>query len=215
MGQFRDGAGHLDARRPAAHDDEGEEPADLVRVGAAFSPFEGRQQRGPQRQRLVERLQHVGVFGPFVVAEPRVDRARRHHEIVVGDLGDVLDAHHLADDVDALDLAHQRADPRHVGEEAPHRHGDVGRRQRGRRDLVKQRLEQVVVGLVDDGDEGRRELQPARHRQAPEARADHHDAGQVPGVARVLDVGGRRHAGVLLGAKRERSAFGTVVKHRG
>jgi len=32
----------------------------------------------------------------------------------------------------------------------PHRRGDVGRRERGGGDLIKERLEEVVISAVDD-----------------------------------------------------------------
>ena len=55
------------------------------------------------------------------------------------------------------------------------RRGDVGRGQARGRDLVQQRLEQVMVAAVDQGDAQRRRSQRARRPQAAEAAADDHE----------------------------------------
>ena len=119
----------------------------------------------------------MGMVRPLVMAEPGIDRARRENQVIVRDIGQVGDQHDLADRVDARRGPHEGADPFHIGEHAADRDRDVGRRQGRGRDLVQQRLEEVVIGLVDDRDEGRRDRKAADQRQATEACADHHDPG--------------------------------------
>jgi hypothetical protein len=66
---------------------------------------------------------------------------------------------------------------------------DLARRERASRDLVQERLEQVVVALVDERHVDGRRLQRARRAQAAEAAADDHyllphDRSPIDGVAR-------------------------------
>ena len=67
-------------------------------------------------------------------------------------------------------------------EDGADRPGDVAGRERGRRHLVEQRLEQMVVVPVDQRDLGRRAGQGARHLEPAEAGAeDHHAKRPRPG----------------------------------
>jgi hypothetical protein len=63
-----------------------------------------------------------------------------------------------------------------VAQHAADRRGDVARGERRGRDLVQQRLEEVVVVPVDQGDVDRRAIERARRAQAPEPAADDDDA---------------------------------------
>ena len=121
----------------------------------------------------------MSVCRPLVVAEPGIDRAGREDQVIVGDVRQMGDLNDLPVLVDARDLPHQGPDPLHVGEHTAHRNRDVGRSQGRGRDLIEQGLKQVVVRLVDDRDEGRRDREAANERQAAEAGADDYDAGQV------------------------------------
>ncbi len=74
-----------------------------------------------------------------------------------------------------------------LAEQQAHRRGDRGRRQAGGRHLVEQRLEQVVVGLVDDGDVDRRRRCSLRAASRP------------PKPQPMITMwGGRRRVGVLM-----------------
>jgi len=66
-----------------------------------------------------------------------------------------------------------------VAQDRADRVRDVAGREAGRRDLVEQRLEEVVVAAVDHGqpDGGAGKL--ARRRQAPESGPDHDDFRKV------------------------------------
>jgi hypothetical protein len=63
-----------------------------------------------------------------------------------------------------------------VAQHGSDRGGDVARGECRGRDLVQQRLEQVVVVLVDQRDVDRRAVQRPRSAQSPEAAADDDDA---------------------------------------
>jgi hypothetical protein len=62
-------------------------------------------------------------------------------------------------------------------EDAPGGVADVVDVEAGRSHLVQQRLEGVMIPLVDDGDVHGSLGQPLRHREASEACADHDDRG--------------------------------------
>ena len=82
---------------------------------------------------------------------------------------------------------------------------DVGRRERRRRDLIEQRLEDVVVRAIDQRDVHRRTLERARRVQSAEAAADDDHARPAtlehPGLrdagCGVRGCGGHGRAGQL------------------
>ena len=65
------------------------------------------------------------------------------------------------------------------------RRRDVAGRQRRRRHLIEQRLEQVVVVAVEERDAHRRTLQRLRGREPAEAAADDHDVRRASGMRTV------------------------------
>ena len=83
--QLDDGAGELDAGRPAADDDEGEQLAAQLRVLADLGLLEGRQDAGADLGGVADRLQAGRRLLPFVMAEIGVPGAGGDDQIVVGD----------------------------------------------------------------------------------------------------------------------------------
>src|ERR1700751_706077 len=75
-------------------------------------------------------------------------------------------------DGDVGDAAEQDANIRLIPKEAAYRPGDVSRRQTGRRDLIQQRLKQIVVALVDQGDPAARVAQRPRCSDAAKTAAN-------------------------------------------
>ena len=130
----------------------------LVRL--ALGHLERHQHPLPDLQRVLQALQAGGMLGPLVVAEIRMGRTRRHDQRVVIDRA-VGQDDALRRDVHAGGLGQHHGHVRLVAEDPSDRRGDVGRAQRGRRHLVEERLEQVVVRPVNDRDP---------HRGAPELR---------------------------------------------
>ena len=78
-------------------------------------------------------------------------------------------------DVDAVDAGQDGAGVVLVADDGADRVGDVAGVEGRRRDLVQQRLEQVVVAAIDDGDAHAFLAQRARGREAGEAAADDDD----------------------------------------
>src|SRR6185437_13280479 len=78
--------------------------------------------------------------------------------------------------IDRRDFAEQYVGVFLAAKEPADRRGDVGRREHRRRDLVEQRLEDVMIRAVDDGDIDGRVLERARGVEAAEAAADDDDA---------------------------------------
>jgi len=62
-------------------------------------------------------------------------------------------------------------------QDGPDRFGDLGGGELRRRDLVEQRLEEVMVGAFEDEHPDRRVAQRARRAESGEATADDHHQG--------------------------------------
>ena len=142
--------------------------------------LEAPQQVLAQRDRVLQRLQAERVLVHPRHAERRRDRAGRQHEVVVGQLFAVGGAQHAAREVTADDLRPDEPHRRVAARDAAHRVGDVGRLQAGGRDLVEQRLEEVVVAAVDDLDGEVPVAQAVCQRQPPEAGPDDDEAWGEP-----------------------------------
>ena len=89
-----------------------------------------------------------------------------------------------------------------VVEEVAQRMPDLRRLQQSRRDLVEQRLEGVVVVLVDDHDVHVRLLQCSRCPDSRKAAAEYQDAWSLPLVChfrhlRLLNLGGGGRPGII------------------
>jgi hypothetical protein len=174
MGELGDGARHLHARRAGAdHHERQETPARFGVVGL-LGLFEGRQDAAADEGGVVDLLQRRRHALPLVVAEIGVSRAGGQHQHVVGDFA-VLQLHDAAL---AVDAAHPAQDHPHVcclAQDGADGLGDLRRRQTGRGHLIEQRLEEMVVALVDHGDVGIGAGQVVRGAQAAETGADDDD----------------------------------------
>ncbi len=184
FGQFAKRARQLDAGRAAADDDEARQRLHLGRIAAAFRPVEGFQDAAADLQRVGQCFERRRVLRPLVMAEPGIDRARRQEEVVVRDRPGVADEHLACDLVDAGDLAEDDRHVRIFAEQRADRRGDIGRRERGGRDLVEQRLKEVMVGAIDQ-----HQVDVILHEmmcglEAAEAAADDDDPGLLPGDPR-------------------------------
>ncbi len=160
---------------PGADDDEAQQPLAARRVGLHLGRFECAEDSPPDRRRVVDRLQPRRVRLPVVVAEIRMRGARRDDEVIerqraVADLDDAPRR------VDGRDFAEQHRRVALPAQDGADRPCDVGRRQAGRRDLIEQRLEQVIVVPVDDRDVGVDARERLRGEQAAESCADDDDA---------------------------------------
>ena len=174
-GDLGEGAGHLDSGRAAADDDEREPGPAPLGVVLALGRLEREQHAAADGRGVLDRLEPGRDRGPLVVAEIGVGRAGGDDQVVVADLavgqhdapGRRIDRDGLAqDDLHVLLVPEDPADRRR----------DVARVERGGRDLVEQRLEQVMVAAVDQGDIHRRPAKSPGRLEAREAAAEDHDA---------------------------------------
>ncbi len=190
-----DRAGRLHARGAATHHDEGEVARAVVRVGRPFGTLEGEQYPPPDLERVLDGLEPGGVGFPVVVTEVRVGRPRGEDEILVGQVGAVVERDQPGIGIDADHLGEQHPHVRLAGEDRPDRTGDVRRVQSRRRHLVQQRLEQVMVAPVDHGQVDIRSGQPFRCGEPAESTADDQHAwaghGGNVATARRSTVGSR------------------------
>ena len=108
------------------------------------------------------------------MAKIAMRRARREYEMIVTDLA-AIDRDRAPRCVDARHRSPQHANGVAVAKQSADRKGDVAGREAGRRDLIEERLEQVIVVAIDQCDVDRLILQVARASQAAEPGADDYD----------------------------------------
>ena len=105
-----EGAGQLDAGRPAADDDEGQPLRGAPRRRSSRSACsKAREHPAPDLERVLDRLEAGRVRLPLVVAEVGVRRAGRDDQEVVAELCAVGEPHALRRGVDRHHLAEQHA----------------------------------------------------------------------------------------------------------
>src|SRR5439155_16397031 len=93
------------------------------------------------------------------MAEIGIVRAGGQYETAVSELCSVGEPHRALRRVDCADLAQNDVDVCEPSQNATNGARNVGRRQCGGRDLIKERHEQMVVLTVDDRDLGLRATQ--------------------------------------------------------
>ena len=125
-------------------------------------------------ERVLERLEARRDHAPLVVAEVGVGRATRHDQIVVRQFT-VSQDQSLAGPVDFAHLGKQHFDVRLAPQNPADRRSNVPRGQRGHRHLIEQRLKDMVVAAVDDGDPDPGAPERAGRIQPAESPADDDD----------------------------------------
>ena len=148
---LRDGARELDAGGTTSDHDERRVRAPRVRRARQLGRLERAQDAPPHIERLTDRLETGRVRRPRVVTEVGVRHAGGDDQIVILRLA-ALEQHAATLDVDALDGRHPDGDVLLTPEQLSDRRRDVRGGQRRGSDLIEQRLEQVVVGAVDQRD---------------------------------------------------------------
>ena len=144
-------------------------------IGLALGALERHQNAPPQRGGVLQRLQAGRERLPFVMAEIGVARAGGENQRVVGQGVAVIEQHALVRGIDAAHGGEQGRDLGAVAQQIADRPGDLGGRQRRGRDLIEQRLEQMMVAPVDQRDRDRRAGKPiapsparrSRRRRSP------------------------------------------------
>ncbi len=187
VGQQRDLPGELNAGGPGADDRERQPRRLLCGVVVLLGDLERAEDPRAHAARVVERLHPRSDLRPLVVSEVGVRGAGRDDQRVVRDLLDLVGDHpHRALlEVDVVDDAEQHAHIALLAEHRAQRRRDLPRRQHAGRDLVEQRLEQMLVVLVDQRDLDRLVLERLDGADAAEAAADDDDAVTVAEVGVV------------------------------
>jgi hypothetical protein len=174
-------AGQLDAGRAATDDREMQPRVASRGIALGLCVLEREQQAPAQQQCVVERLQARCVRGPLVVSEVGVSCAGREQQRVVVDRVAVAEHDSPRRRFDANDVGQADFHVRLGTQDVPQRRGDVRRRQSRRRDLVQQRLEQMMVRTIDERDPHRRACERTCRPQAAETAADDHCVMGVAG----------------------------------
>ena len=104
----------------------------------------------------------------------RMSGAGGEHKVVVG-YSFAAEEHLAACRIDVRHLAENDARIGLVVDDTANGRGHVGGRQAGRRHLIEQRLEQMVIAPIDEGDVSVALLQPLGHGKAAEAGAGDDD----------------------------------------
>ena len=128
-----------------------------------------------QHGRVVDAFQPGRKFRPIVMREITVLRSRRDNQEIIGHVS-IFGPYGLAGGVDAVDIGKNDGRVGLPAEHASDRRGDVGGRKPGRRDLVEQRLEQMIVVTIDHDHIDRRLRERLGGRQTRKTRADYDDA---------------------------------------
>ena len=198
-------AGELDSCGTAAGDDEHQPGAPELGVGLPLGGLERDEDPPPDLGRIVDRLQPGRERRPVVAPEIAVAGARGDDEGVVGHGRAVRERDVARVRGDADRLAQQHPGVRVAPEDRSQRLRDVTRRERARRDLIEQWLEDVVVAAVEHRDldavvatQRASGIEPAEttadddHAMASGSRRDHWRQ-RADGLRRRLNVDGGRH----------------------
>ena len=150
--QDRQYTGDLDPGRATTDDDERQPLVSGRGIGRTFGLLERAEDASAKVHRVGQCLQRARHLLPFVVTEVgRLSPTGQDQAVVVEPLAAVEDDL-TAIDVDIGHLGHQHAGVRLALEHLADRRRHVAGAQPARGDLVDQRLEEVMVPTVDDGD---------------------------------------------------------------
>ena len=141
VGEFDERSGHLDAGRPGADQDKGQQAPAYLGVRHVFCFFEGEQHAAADQCGVVDRFEARGQSRPVVMAEIGVLRPGREDQIIVALVRPKAGLDPPRCDIDADHLVEQHRRVPLIAQNRPDRLRNIGRRQRRCRYLVKQRLE--------------------------------------------------------------------------
>ena len=171
---FGERSGDLDARCASARDDHVQQFVAFALRGRGERPFEVRQQRIAQCRRLRDALHRQRVAPEVFVSVEVGRRARGQHEFVVLQRPD-RGPQGVALRVDGLRFGHSEVEIALFAEDPAERKRDRRGLQTGRRHLINQRLELMIVVPVHEHHLIVRSAQPAGELHSCETAADDYD----------------------------------------
>ena len=157
-------------------------------IGFALGHLEGQQNATPDLQRVVDALESGRVGFPLRVPEIRVAGSRRQNKVVVLQLA-VPQDHLSRADIDGDGLCQKNPCIFLSAKDGAYRVGNIAGGQPGRGDLIQQRLEQMIIATIDDGDTDIAILQGSRCAQAPEPCSHDDDTCWGTQLSHVLKTG--------------------------
>ncbi len=170
--QLDDGARQFHTGRTAANDYKREQCGAARRVRFPLGALQRQEHPAANRGCIFQRLETRREGLPFIMAEIGMSRAGGEHQGIECDGGAVLQFHAAVLRIDTADRAEQRGHFLAPAHEEAYRPGDFRSRERGGADLVQQRLKQMMIALIDDGDAHVRAGQLLGRRQTAEPGAD-------------------------------------------
>ena len=181
--------GHLHTGGATTDDHERQPGRPPLRIGFELGRLERPENPSPDLESTFERLQIRGWHPPVVMTEVVVLGARGNDECVVrqrlggGLAGSLPQPYQASVEIDVAHLGEQDGDVCVTAKDAPQRIGDLRRRQRAGRHLVSQRLEQVEVASIDEGDVHRKPGEVQRGLDPAKPAADDDDSGAISDIA--------------------------------
>ena len=170
--EFGNGARQFHAGGAAADDHEGHQCGAPLRIGFAFGALQGQQYPTPDRGGVFQSLEARRIRFPFVVPEIGMPRTGGEHQCVVLEHAAVIERHPPPLGIDGAHGAEQGGDLLALAHQVANGPGNFRGRQRRGADLIQQRLKQMVIALIDDGDLDVCPGQSMGCPQTAEARAD-------------------------------------------
>ena len=170
--------GELDTGRARPNDHEGEPAASRGGIRFTLGHLECAENPAAELECVIKRLHPRRVDRKFGTPEVGLPCASCDDQNVVLDFPaqtDRVDGHAAGVEIDIDHCAEN--DPRVplAAQRITNRHGDIPLGEYSRRDLMQQRLNQVVIRPVDDGDINGSPPQGLRRSQSSESAADDHD----------------------------------------
>ncbi len=167
----------LDAGRPSADDHEREQFTLPASIFLTLGALERDQDAPPDRDGILERLESRRIRLPVAVTEVRVLRSGGDDQPVVVDRSAVGDLDASCGDIDARGIREQHSHVPDAAQDPSDRRGDIAGRERRGRDLIQERLEDVMVATIDQRDANVRVAKSASSGQPAKAAADDDDVG--------------------------------------
>jgi len=132
-------------------------------------------------ERILDRFDAGRVSRPIVAAEVGVSGAGREDQPVVRERTSALEHHVAGVRKDRTNAVEQHADVLRASQDRPDRRRDIGGGQGRGRDLIQQRLKDVVVAPVDQRDVDVSPREPLGRGEPAEAAADDHHLRALAG----------------------------------